>query len=142
MERANRLLNDVSSTALGCNALITTFVYLTITSTAPDASNLGYLLQKHPDRAQTFDISGGVAHVFYPESSSQRCTVTSLLEVDPIALIRRRSGVISDFALGQYVNDRPYAASSLLSVALGKVFRTALSGTCRSHLDLVTAALP
>lgn len=119
-----------------------TLVYLTITSTAPSASDLGYLLHKHPDRAQSFDMSGGVAHVFYPESSSQRCTVALLLEVDPIALIRRRSGVASDFALGHYVNDRPYAASSLLSVALGAVFRTALSGTCRSHPELAATVLP
>lgn len=117
-------------------------MYLTITSTAPNASDLGYLLHKHPDRAQAFDVSGGVAHVFYPESNVQRCTVALLLDVDPIALIRGRSPVAGDFALGQYVNDRPYAASSLLSVALGRVFRTALSGHCRSHPELAASALP
>jgi hypothetical protein len=65
-------------------------VYLTLTSTAPRASDLGYLLHKHPDRAQQFDISAGVAHVFYPEVNDQRCTVALLLEVDPIALVRGR----------------------------------------------------
>ncbi|MGC1207247.1 MAG: 3' terminal RNA ribose 2'-O-methyltransferase Hen1, partial [Ornithinimicrobium sp.] len=100
------------------------------------------LLHKHPDRVQHFEVSGGVAYVFYPESTAARCTVALLVDIDPIALIRGRSGVSSDFALGHYVNDRPYAASSLVAVALGKVFRTALSGRCTTHPDLAKQALP
>jgi len=118
-------------------------VYLTITSTAPPATDLGHLLHKHPDRAQQFGVSGGVAHVFYPEASEERCTVALLLEVDPVALVRsRRRCEASGQTLGQYVNDRPYAASSMLAVALGKVFRTALAGRSESRAELVDRPLP
>ncbi|KQY22230.1 3' terminal RNA ribose 2'-O-methyltransferase Hen1 [Cellulomonas sp. Root485] len=116
-------------------------MFLTLTSTAGSASDLGFLLHKHPDRAQTFDLSVGRAHVFYPEASDERCTVALLLEVDPVELVR--GGRFGDgFALGAYVNDRPYAASSLLSVALGRVFRSAMAGTCAVRPDLVGVALP
>jgi len=117
-------------------------VYLTITSTAPDARGLGYLLHKHPERAQQFVVSAGVAHVFYPEASEERCTVALLLEVDPVALVRGRRYGGDTFALSQYVNDRPYAASSMLAVALGKVFRTAMAGRCDARPDLVDQVLP
>ncbi|GAB2678776.1 3' terminal RNA ribose 2'-O-methyltransferase Hen1 [Thalassiella azotivora] len=114
---------------------------LTLTSTAPDATDLGYLLHKHPDRVQSFESSVGTAHVLYPEATSERCTVALLLEVDPVGLVRGRRGG-GDFTLGQYVNDRPYAASSLLAVALGRVFGTALKGRCEARPDLVDVALP
>lgn len=116
---------------------------LTVTSTADPADDLGYLLHKHPDRHQTFDLSVGTAHVFYPESTSGRCTAALLLDVDPIDLVRsRRSGNHIASALGQYVNDRPYAASSMLAVALGRVFRTAMTGRCDARPELVDQALP
>ena len=44
-------------------------VYLTITSTASPATDLGYLLHKHPGRAQSIDLPVGRAHVFYPEAT-------------------------------------------------------------------------
>ncbi len=119
---------------------------LTITASRSDvlddASDLGFLLHKHPDRLQTFDVHGGQAHVFYPESGAERCTAALLLEVDPIALVRGKGRHFDGFSLAQYVNDRPYAASSLLSVAMGKVFRTALSGRCESRQELADADLP
>jgi len=117
-------------------------VLLTITSTTPPATDLGFLLHKHPDRAQGFDESVGRAHVFYPEASQARCTAALLLEVDPVGLVRgRRRGQAEGFSLGQYVNDRPYAASSMLSVALGRVFKTAMNGRCDARPDLVTQPL-
>jgi SAM-dependent methyltransferase len=118
-------------------------VLLTITSTAPDASDLGYLLHKHPGRVQDFDVSAGRAHVFYPEATERRCTAALLLEVDPVALVRnRRLGGADAFSLAQYVNDRPYAASSMLAVALGKVFRTAMTGRCDARPGLADRRLP
>jgi 3' terminal RNA ribose 2'-O-methyltransferase Hen1 len=120
-------------------------VLLTITASRSDvfddASDLGFLLHKHPDRLQMFDVHGGQAHVFYPESSRERCTAALLLEVDPIALVRGKGRHYDGFSLAQYVNDRPYAASSLLSVAMGKVFRTALSGRCDGRQGLADAEL-
>ena len=64
-----------------------------------------------------------------------------LLEVDPIDLVRGPQGLqyAEGFALGQYVNDRPYAASSMLSVALAKVFRTAMAGRCDARPELAAA---
>ncbi|WP_063813723.1 3' terminal RNA ribose 2'-O-methyltransferase Hen1, partial [Nocardia anaemiae] len=120
---------------------------LTITCTPPEgagwpATDLGFLLHKNPDRVQAFDQSYGTAHVVYPEASAARCTVALLLEVDPIRLVRGRSRGTPDFSLGQYVNDRPYAASSLLSVALGAVFRTALHGRSDQRPELAQTALP
>ena len=117
-------------------------MYLTITSTAEHAADLGYLLHKHPDRVQRFDLPVGVAHVFYPEATEQRCTAALLLEVDPIGLVRNRRFRGDAFALGQYVNDRPYAASSMLAVALARVFRTAMSGRCTARPDLAGSPLP
>lgn len=117
-------------------------VLLTITSTAPNATDLGYLLHKNPARAQRFETSTGVAHVFYPEAEPDRCMVALLLEVDPVGLVRDTRFGADGFALWQYVNDRPYAASSMLAVALGKVFGTALAGRCEGREDLVATALP
>lgn len=118
-------------------------VLLTVTSTAADATDLGYLLHKHPDRVQSQDLPVGRATVFYPEATSQRCTAALLLEVDPIDLVRGRPRTSSEaFALGQYVNDRPFAASSLLAVALGRVFTTALKGRCDARPELAAEPLP
>jgi 3' terminal RNA ribose 2'-O-methyltransferase Hen1 len=118
-------------------------VLLTVTTTRAPASELGYLLHKHPGKMQSFEVSVGSAHVFYPEATEARCTAALLLEVDPIALVRGRKGPSGDgFALGQYVNDRPYAASSLLSVAIKDVFRTALTGRCNARPGLAATPIP
>jgi 3' terminal RNA ribose 2'-O-methyltransferase Hen1 len=109
----------------------------------PNATDLGFLLHKHPDKAQSFDMAVGRAHVMWPEATAERSTVALLLEVDPIALVRGKNGQGGDgFSLSQYVNDRPYAASSMLSVALGKVFRTAMTGRCDARPELAGVAVP
>ena len=116
---------------------------LTVTSTAPSATDLGFLLHKHPGKVQSFSLAVGTAHVFYPEATDERCTAALLLEVDPIALVRGRSGdQRSGFSLAQYVNDRPYAASSMLAVALGRVYRTAIAGRCEARPELPGRAIP
>ncbi|MEU4342723.1 3' terminal RNA ribose 2'-O-methyltransferase Hen1 [Nocardia sp. NPDC023852] len=120
---------------------------LTITCRPPDgagwpATDLGFLLHKNPGRVQAFEQSYGTAHVVYPEATDAKCTAALLLEVDPIRLVRGRARSTPDFSLGQYVNDRPYAASSLLSVAIGAVFRTALHGRCDLRPELVRTTLP
>src|ERR1700750_2925004 len=102
---------------------------LTITSTTMPATDLGYLLHKNPSRVQSFPLSFGQAHVFYPEASHDRCTVALLLDVDPVGLVRNRRGPSGEgFSLEQYVNNRPYVASSFMSVAIAEVFGSALSG--------------
>lgn len=117
-------------------------VLLTISTTHVPATDLGYLLHKHPERVQDFTQSFGVATVFYPEATDERCTVALLLDVDPIRLARGRAKNSPDFSLAQYVNDRPYAASSLLGVALANVFSTARAGRCASRQKLADSAIP
>ena len=107
------------------------------------ATDLGFLLHKNPARPQSVEVTGGTAHVIYPEATAERCTAAVLLEIDPIALVRSRKGKAAEgFTLGQYVNDRPYAASSLLAVALGKLFRTAMNGRCDARPELAARAIP
>jgi hypothetical protein len=116
---------------------------LTITTTHAPATDLGYLLHKHPARLQTFDLSVGQAHVFYPEVSPERCTAALLLDIDPLRLIQMRHRPAShDFLLQPYVNDRPYVASSFLSVAIAEVFGTALSGRCHARPEHAAMPLP
>ena len=113
---------------------------LTITTTHNPATDLGYLLHKHPDKVQTFPLSFGQAHVFYPQASDIRCTAALLIDVDPIGLVRGKAG--GEGVSDQYVNDRPYTASSFLSVALAQVFSTALAGHCKARPNLVQQSLP
>ncbi|MFI0453758.1 3' terminal RNA ribose 2'-O-methyltransferase Hen1 [Actinomadura sp. 6N118] len=115
---------------------------LTITTTLSPATDLGFLLHKHPDRVQPFEQAFGTAHVFYPDAGADRCTVALLLDVDPVKLVRTRGKGTPDFSLGQYVNDRPYAASSLLASAMANVFRTAMRGRCDLRPELAETALP
>ncbi|MEU4007973.1 3' terminal RNA ribose 2'-O-methyltransferase Hen1 [Streptomyces pseudogriseolus] len=124
-------------------------MFLTISTTGSaqrPATDLGHLLHKHPEKAQAFSTSYGTAHVLYPEADAERCTAALLLEVDAVALVRRSKGKgrggAPDAALAQYVNDRPYAASSLLAVALGSVFSTAMRGVCAARPELPGVPLP
>lgn len=112
---------------------------LTIATTHSPATDLGYLLHKHPERLQSFELSFGKAHVFYPEASLERCTAVLLLEIDPVGLVRK--GRAEGEALEQYVNDRPYVASSFLSVAIAQVYGTALAGRCKHKPELVETAI-
>jgi 3' terminal RNA ribose 2'-O-methyltransferase Hen1 len=114
---------------------------LTITNTLPPSTDLSYLLHKNPDKFQSFELSFGQAHVFYPQCQAAATTVALLLDVDPVGLVRGKSREQS-FLLGQYVNDRPYVASSLLSVAISQVFSSAMQGRCKERPELVTKALP
>ena len=116
---------------------------LTISTTHRPATDLGYLLHKNPARLQQFNVAFGQAVVFYPEASEQRCSVALLLEIDPIGLVRNRRGLAGEGrTLEQYVNDRPYVASSFLSVAIADVFGSALAGRCKDRPELVARPIP
>ncbi|WP_044205291.1 3' terminal RNA ribose 2'-O-methyltransferase Hen1 [Flammeovirga sp. OC4] len=116
---------------------------LNITTTHQPASVLGFMLHKHPDKLQTVKLSIGKAHVFYPESSEEKTTVSLLLDIDPIDMVRGGRNLSGKgFALGQYVNDRPYVASSFMSVALSKAFSTAMNGKCSHDPSLVDVEMP
>ncbi len=115
-------------------------MYLSIATTHRPATDLGFLLHKHPGRVHETELPFGKAVVFYPEASDDRCEAALVLDVDPVGLVRGKGR--SDGLLDQYVNDRPYAASSFLSVALGRALRTAMAGTSRERPELAEAEIP
>src|SRR5438094_4742615 len=116
---------------------------LTITNTKPPATDLGYLLHKNPSRVQSFELSFGKAHVFYPEATDARCTAALLLDIDPVGLVRSRRGPAGEGGLlEQYVNDRPYVASSFLSVAVAQVYGSALAGRSKDRPGLAETPIP
>src|SRR5215471_7998511 len=115
---------------------------LTITNRRSPATDLGYLLHKNPARVQSFELSFGKAHVFYPDAAADRCTAALLLDVDPVGLVRRRGPAGEGGMLEQYVNDRPYVASSFMSVAIARVFNSAMAGNSKGRPELVSVPLP
>ena len=114
---------------------------LTISTTHQPATDLGFLLHKHPERFQSFDLSFGKAYVFYPEVGAAGATAALLLDVDPVGMVRGKSRNQS-FLLDQYVNDRPYVASSFMSVALAQVFGSALAARCKDRPELAPTPIP
>lgn len=114
---------------------------VTISSTMSPATDLGFLLHKHPDRVHERELSFGVARVVYLEATADRCTAALVVDIDPVVLVRgRKGGAPSGFALSQYVNDRPYAASSFLSAAIGRMFGTAMTGRSKDRPELADVA--
>ena len=116
---------------------------LTISTTHQPATDLGYLVHKNPGRFQSFTLPFGRADVFYPEAESGRCTVALLLDIDPVGLARRKPGATGTGGwLEHFVNDRPYVASSHLSVAIASVFGSALAGKSQERQELAELAIP
>ena len=111
---------------------------LTITTTHRPATDLGFLLHKHPGRCQTFPLAFGKAHVFYPEATEERASACLLLDVETVGLVRRQRSQMAD----AYVNDRPYASSSFMSVAIADVYSSALNGHSRERAELVARSIP
>ena len=109
---------------------------LTITTTHAPATDLGYLLHKNPARVHSFELSFGKAHIFYPESTVDRCTAALLLDLDAVGLVRGKGGPRQGGTLDQYVNDRPYVLSSFLSVAMGRALGTAMTGRSKDRQEL------
>lgn len=115
---------------------------LTITTTYVPATDLGFLLHKNPERVQSFELSFGKAHLFYPEATAERCTAALLLDVDPVGLVRGKKGQHEGGTLDQYVNDRPYVLSSFLSVAMGRALGTAMTGRSKNRQELADQKIP
>ncbi|MGZ8287116.1 MAG: 3' terminal RNA ribose 2'-O-methyltransferase Hen1 [Allosphingosinicella sp.] len=113
---------------------------LTLTTTHRPATDLGFLLMKNPDNVHETELPFGRATLFYPEAGEERCTAALTVEVDPVELVRGRgrSPAIEE----QYVSDRPYAASSLLAVAIGRSLGTALGGRSKLRQELADRAIP
>lgn len=115
---------------------------LTISTTHKDACGLSYLLHKSPEFCHKVPLNFGTAHVFYPEFKDETCTAALLLDIDPIEMIRTKKSSSITIPLEQYVNDRPYVASSFLSVALVAAFGSAMNGKCKNRPELVSQVWP
>jgi 3' terminal RNA ribose 2'-O-methyltransferase Hen1 len=115
-------------------------MFLSITTTHRPATDLGFLLRKNPARMHETELSFGKAVTVYPEADEDRCTAALIMEVDPVGLVRGKGdgGGLMD----QYVNDRPYAASSFLSVAMGRAWREAMAGVSKDRQELADSAIP
>jgi 3' terminal RNA ribose 2'-O-methyltransferase Hen1 len=116
---------------------------LIITTTHTPATDLSHLLHKHPAKLQMVELSKGIAHIFYPHAEDDKCTVALLLDIDPIGLVRKSGeGGPDTFTLEHYVNDRPYVASSFMSVAIARAFSTAMNGKCDKRPELIEVTMP
>jgi 3' terminal RNA ribose 2'-O-methyltransferase Hen1 len=117
---------------------------LTLSTTHQPATDFGYLLHKNPARVHTRDLAFGTAHVVYAEATEERCTAALIVDVDPVGLVRGQSKRPRgrELTLGHYVNDRPYAASSMLSSAINKMYGTAIGGRSKDRPELAETAIP
>jgi hypothetical protein len=115
---------------------------LTITAEGENAAALSFLMHKHPDKLQQVELSVGAAYIFYPECRKEKVTAALLLDIDPIGMVRNAKNFAGkDFLLGQYVNDRPYVASSFMSSAISKAFSSAMNGSCKEHPEFIDMQL-
>ncbi|MFH5806373.1 3' terminal RNA ribose 2'-O-methyltransferase Hen1 [Alienimonas sp. DA493] len=120
-------------------------MFLSLATTAPRAADLGFLLQKHPERVFRRELSVGIATVFYPEATDDRCEVCLLLEPDPVKLARkamRHGGAGGGPNGGSYADAKPYLAGSLLAVAIGRCFNSALAGRAKDRVERLTEDWP
>ncbi|MEQ1822311.1 MAG: 3' terminal RNA ribose 2'-O-methyltransferase Hen1 [Fimbriimonadaceae bacterium] len=113
---------------------------LLISTTHKPATDLGYLLHKNPIRNYSAEVTFGRVSVVFPEATEDRTTAAILLELDPVRLVRGKND--AQGSMGQYVNDRPYVASSFLSVALVEAFSTAMQGRSKDRQELAETSMP
>jgi 3' terminal RNA ribose 2'-O-methyltransferase Hen1 len=110
---------------------------LLISTTHQPATDLGYLLHKNPSRMHSAEVPFGNAQLVFPEASHDRCSAALVVEIDSVKLVRGSQRLWS-----QYVNDRPYVASSFLAVAIRSFFATAMTGRCKERPELAQLAIP
>ncbi len=116
---------------------------ISISTTLSPATDLGYLLHKNPHNIHESNLPWGKAYVFYSQASEELCTANLLVDINSVDLIRKgKKRHVKDFSLYHYINDRPYAASSFISVAISRVFGDALKGKCKAKPHLTELAIP
>ena len=120
-----------------------TAVLLTITTHQP-ATDLGFLLHKNPERLHD---GGAVVRAGARRSTRRRPTSAAPPRCSSrstrsawSATARARGQRVRRCA--QYVNDRPYVASSFLRVAISKLFGTAMTGRSKERPELADAHPP
>lgn len=114
---------------------------LTITTTHQPATDMGYLLGKHPNRCQTFDFPWAKAHVFYPEASHERCTIALAVELLTHKLNPNNRGTAHS-RQEHFVNDRAYAATSHLALVINQLFSQAYASQNKDKPELSNTPLP
>lgn len=113
---------------------------LLISTTHEPATDLGFLLYKNPSGSYERDVTFGRVQVVFPEASETRATAALVVDIDPVALVRRKGE--AQGSAEQYVNDRPYTANSFVSVAIAEAFGTAMGGRSRERQQLAETAIP
>lgn len=88
------------------------------------------------------DLAFGSVHIFYPQADDDKCTMAMLLDIDPVEMVRGRKRAKKGTHLDHYINDRPYAASSFVSVAIAQALGSALKGQCKDRPELPDTAMP
>jgi 3' terminal RNA ribose 2'-O-methyltransferase Hen1 len=112
---------------------------MTITCEGPHAQDFGFLIHKNPASVFERQLAFGRVTLFYTENMPERASVALVFDIDPVSLVRDGNRAA---ALEQYVNDRPYVASSFTSVAIREAFSSALAGKSKDRPDLVARPLP
>ena len=113
-------------------------MFVSVATSHRPATDLGFLLHKHPDRLHTADLGFGRATMGYPRADEEGCEFVLALDVDPVALVTAGG----DAAVTDYVSPRPYAASSFVSVAISRCLGTALNGRSKERQALADVAIP
>jgi hypothetical protein len=86
---------------------------LTLTTTHSPATDLGFLLHKHPGRVHDATIPFGTARVVYPDASEERWTAALIVDVDPALL------PVSEGGLEQLLHGSEQSPRRSRSVAYG-----------------------
>lgn len=114
----------------------------TLSTTQEPATDFSYLLHKNPNRLHEVNIAQGKALLFYPEAHEARCTFAMTLDIDAVSLVRGSINSQAGGLLDQYVNDRPYAMSSFMTVAMGRALGTAFTGRSKERQAVADAPYP
>jgi 3' terminal RNA ribose 2'-O-methyltransferase Hen1 len=116
-------------------------MFISMTTTYVPATDLGYLLHKHPDKMHKRTSSQSVNYCFFSEASVERCTVNLVLDIG----LSHSYGFSKERPKPNYnphVNDRPYVAGSIMSVALNDMFRSAFNGQSKEKPELSRTEIP
>lgn len=112
-------------------------MFLSISVPGPDATDLGFVLQKHPESVFRSEVSFGRVTGFYPRADADGCEFALVVEVDHVERVR---GVSWDAGSAGYIDPHPYAASSYLATAIPAALRSALNGKPARGPDEAAAA--
>jgi 3' terminal RNA ribose 2'-O-methyltransferase Hen1 len=113
---------------------------LLISTSHQPATDLGYLLHKNPSGSFARNLTFGTVQVVFPEANDERTTAALLVDIDPVALVRRKGEAPG--SAERYVNDRPYTANSFVSVALAEAFGTAMGGRSKERQSVADMPIP